>query len=289
MKKYIRGFLMAWGNFSAVPCPYHKWHDESRKAMLCMLPLVGMMLAVIVCAAWWLLDLIGMPAILTGAVLTVLYFICNGFIHLDGFMDCSDAILSRRPELEERQRILKASDVGAFAVISVVFMSLIFAASMMTLAEDFSFEKASMLFVTMIISRVMAADYVGRKPVMKTSQYADLGGSSGEDPADDAPIDENAIADKKKKLSSWEQGILNLMIVIPILVVTRLVMGGGDGFTYLAVFSGAALSVLVAAMAAGRYAIKQLGGMSGDIAGYMVVMSETVGVLAAAILTSILF
>lgn len=276
MKKYIRGFLMAWGNFSAVPCPYHKWHEESRKAMLTMLPLVGLMLAVIVCVAWWLLDFIGAPAILTGAVLTALYFMANGFIHLDGFMDCSDAILSRRPELEERQRILKASDVGAFAVISVMLMSLIFASSMITLADGFSFEKASMLLITMMISRAMAADYVGRKPAMKTSQYADLGGAENA----------NLNADKKKKLSSWEQGILNLMIVIPVLAVPRLVIGDGEGFPYLGVFSAVALIVLVAAMTAGKYAIKQLGGMNGDIAGYMVVMSETIGVLTAAILAS---
>lgn len=278
MKKYIRGFLMAWGNFSAVPCPYHKWHEESRKAMLTMLPLVGLMLAVIVCVAWWLLDFIGAPAILTGAVLTALYFMANGFIHLDGFMDCSDAILSRRPELEERQRILKASDVGAFAVISVILMAMIFASSMITLAEDFSFEKASMLLITMMISRAMAADYVGRKPAMKTSQYADLGGAENA----------NLNADKKKKLSSWEQGMLNLMIVIPVLAVPRLVIGDEGGFPYLGVFSAVALIVLVAAMTAGKFAIKQLGGMNGDIAGYMVVMSETIGVLTAAILASAL-
>ena len=35
-------------------------------------------------------------------------------------MDCNDAIMSRRP-LEERQRILKDSTVGAFAVVTVVF------------------------------------------------------------------------------------------------------------------------------------------------------------------------
>ena len=285
MKKYIRGFLMAWGNFSAIPCPYHKWHDESRKAMLCMLPVVGIMLSVIVCIAWWALDLIGVPAILTGAVLTALYFIANGFIHLDGFMDCSDAILSRRPELEERQRILKASDVGAFAVISVMLMSIIFAASMMTLAEDFSLEKASILLITMMISRAMAADYVGKKPAMKTSQYADLGGSKCDNEAD-----ANSVSEKigsEKKLSSWEQGVLTLMIVIPVLAVPRLVIGGGEGFPYLGVFSIVALIVLVAAMVAGRYAIKQLGGMNGDIAGYMVVMSETIGVLTAAVLASV--
>ncbi|MBQ4596003.1 MAG: adenosylcobinamide-GDP ribazoletransferase [Firmicutes bacterium] len=55
----------------------------------------------------------------------------------------------------------------------------------------------------------------------------------------------------------------------------------------MGVFSIVALIVLVAAMAAGRYAIKQLGGMNGDIAGYMVVMSETIGVLTAAVLASV--
>ncbi len=278
MKKYIRGFLMAWGNFSAVPCPYHKWHDESRKAMLCMLPLVGLMLAVIVCATWWLLDLIGAPAILTGAVLTALYFCANGFIHLDGFMDCSDAILSRRPELEERQRILKASDVGAFAVISVMLMSIIFAASMMTLAEDFSLQKASAFLIIMIISRGQAADYVGRKPAMKTSQYANLG----------AEIGEGLSPEDKKKLNAREQGILNLAIVIPILVIPRLVEHGDGPFEFWVMFGAAAFITLIAAMVAGRYAIKQLGGMNGDIAGYMVVMSEVIGVLSLAVMGSVL-
>ena len=274
--KYLRGFLMAWGNFSAVPCPYHKWHDESRKAMLAMLPVVGVMLAVIVCAAWWLMDIIGAPAILTGAVLTVLYFMANGFIHLDGFMDCSDAILSRRPELEERQRILKASDVGAFAVISVMLMSLIFAASMMTLAEDFSFEKAAVLLVTLTISRGMAADHVARKPAMKTSQYADLG--------DDGR--ENFSPEDKKKLNAREQGVLSLMTCIPIIVLPKIVPHGDDPVGFWIMFAGVGFIVLVAAVAAGTYARKQLGGMNGDIAGYMVVMSETVGVLAAAILAT---
>ncbi len=277
--KYIRGFLMAWGNFSAIPCPYHKWHEDSRKAMLCMLPVVGMMLAVIVCAAWWVMDLIGVPAILTGAVLTALYFIANGFIHLDGFMDCSDAVLSRRPELEERQRILKASDVGAFAVISVILMSIIFAASMITLAEEFSLEKAAVLLVTMAISRGMAADHVGRKPAMKTSQYADLG----------AEIGEGLSPEDKKKLNAREQGILNLAIVIPILVLPRIVSHGDDPVAFWILFAVTAFITLIAAALAGKYAIKQLGGMNGDIAGYMVVMSETIGLLSLAVLASVLF
>lgn len=278
MKKYIRGFLMAWGNFSAIPCPYHKWHEDSRKAMLAMLPLVGLMLAVIVCAAWWILDLIGVPAILTGAVLTALYFIANGFIHLDGFMDCSDAILSRRPELEERQRILKASDVGAFAVISVMLMSIIFAASMMTLAEEFCLEKASMLVVIMLVSRGFGADAVLRKTPMKTSQYIDLD--------KEAEIALEPDANKKKK--AREQAALSLALVIPLLAIYHISSAFEAGIMFSICHIAVVCIVALAASGAGVYARKQLGGMNGDIAGYMVVMSETIGVLATAILTSVL-
>ncbi|MDO4745640.1 MAG: adenosylcobinamide-GDP ribazoletransferase [Bacillota bacterium] len=272
--KYIRGFLMAWGNFSALPCPYHKWHEDSRKAMLCMLPLVGAMLAVIVCVAWWLLDLIGVPAILTGAILTALYFICNGFIHLDGFMDCSDAILSRRPELSERQRILKASDVGAFAVISVVMMLLVFAASMMTLTEGFSIEKAGILLVVMTVSRSVAADAVGRKPAMKTSQYADLGETSKSG-------DVNAFG-------MAEQAVIGLIMAIVILGVPMVVTGAEPTVLYILYYAPVAIVAIAAACGIGAYARKQLGGMNGDIAGYMVVMSETIAVLAAAVLAACL-
>lgn len=269
---------MAWGNFSAVPCPYHKWHDESRKAMLAMLPLVGLMLAVITVLAWWLLDLIGAPAILIGAVLTALYFICNGFIHLDGFMDCSDAILSRRPELEERQRILKASDVGAFAVISVMLMAIIFAASMMTLAEDFSLEKASMLMVIMLVSRAFGADAVLRKLPMKTSQYVDLD--------KEAEITLEPDANKKKK--TREQGALSLALVLPLLAIYHISSELSAGAAFSICHITVICIVSLAAGGAGAYARKQLGGMNGDIAGYMIVMSETIGVLATAILVTVL-
>ena len=269
---------MAWGNFSAVPCPYHKWHEESRKAMLAMLPLVGMMLAVIVCIVWWLLDLIGAPAILTGAVLTALYFIANGFIHLDGFMDCSDAILSRRPELEERQRILKASDVGAFAVISVMLMSLIFAASMMTLVEDFSLQRASILVVIMIISRAFGADAVLRKPPMKTSQYVDL------DEAASLTLEPGEMKKKKAR----EQSALNLALIIPLLIIFNVFRECSDGLVFTICHIAVICIVSVVAYGVGAYARKQLGGMNGDIAGYMIVMSETIGILSAAILATTL-
>lgn len=279
--KYLRGFLMAWGNFCAVPCPYHKWHDESRKAMLSMLPIVGILLAAIAVAAWWILDLIGVPYILTGVLVTAIYFCSTGFIHMDGFMDCSDAILSRRPELAERQRILKASDVGAFAVISVMLMILVFTASMITLAGEFDIQRAGMLAGIMIISRSMAADSVLRKPAMKTSQYADIGTSG-------AAADEAASETKTTK-NKTECFVLSLIAVLTIVILPQICNSGAENklMDDLMLYTPIAV-VLAAAVIAGQYARKQLGGMNGDIAGYMVVMSEMFGMLAAALMVSVL-
>ena len=116
--RYIKGFLMAWGCFCRIPCPYRGWEEDNRYAMLNMFPLIGTALGVLAGVIWWLLSLLGVSSLLTGALLTFSYFWMTGFIHLDGFMDCSDAVLSRRP-LADRQRILKDSRVGAFAVISL--------------------------------------------------------------------------------------------------------------------------------------------------------------------------
>lgn len=281
--KYLRGFLMAWGNFSAIPCPYQGWHDDCRKAMLCMLPLIGTLLGAICVAAWALLDWLGLPALLSGVFLMALYFCCSGFIHLDGFMDCSDAILSRRPALSQRQRILKDSAVGAFAVIAVGLMFMVFAASMVTLSEEFSFRRAGMLVIIMTVSRGLAADCIARKPVMQSSQYADLA---------DSEAGLVSLAEKarlaERNFRPLEGLVLTAMTIWPILVIPAVTGYGNAPFRYVAYYIMVVLTMLIGESAAGAYARRQLGGMSGDVAGYMIVSGELFGMMAAAMAASYL-
>lgn len=281
--KYLRGFLMAWGNFSAIPCPYKSWHDDCRKAMLCMLPLIGTLLGVICVAAWAFMNWLKLPALLSGVLVTALYFCCSGFIHLDGFMDCSDAILSRRPALSQRQQILKDPAVGAFAVIAVVLMFLVFAASMVTLMADFSFRRAGIVILILTVSRGLAADCIARKPVMQSSQYADLAD------ADAGHID---LAEKAKPseraFKPWESLILAVITVWPVLVIPAVIDYADAPFRYVAYCMAAVLLVLIGESAIGAYARRQLGGMSGDVAGYMIVSGELFGMMAAAVAASCL-
>ena len=132
--KFITAFFMAWGNFITLPCPFKRWDSELKNMMLAFLPSIGAVVGGLWVLLIWLLGKAeaaypGFPGSVA-VVLCVFYiFSICGFMHLDGFMDCNDAILSRRP-LEDRQRILKDSNVGAFAVVTVIFLMLAWYAAM---------------------------------------------------------------------------------------------------------------------------------------------------------------
>lgn len=128
-KKNLTALFMAWGNFTVIPCPYKHWDSRLNHRMLMFLPVIGAVIGIVWVACLTLLRWIGLPSLLLAAAAEFLLFRLCGYMHLDGFMDVSDAVMSRRP-LEERQKILKDSRVGAFAVICLVFLLLVwFAAS----------------------------------------------------------------------------------------------------------------------------------------------------------------
>ena len=124
MKTQITAFFMAWGMFLSIPCPAKIWDEKARPWQLVYLPLVGLLVGAIWALAAYLMGLFGRLPAVCAAILAALPFLLTGFIHLDGFMDCCDAILSRR-DLATRQKILKDSRVGAFAVVSAVLLFLL--------------------------------------------------------------------------------------------------------------------------------------------------------------------
>ena len=261
--RYIKGFLMAWGCFCRIPCPYRGWEGDNRYAMLNMFPLIGTALGVLAGVIWWLLSLLGVSSLLTGALLTFSYFWMTGFIHLDGFMDCSDAVLSRRP-LADRQQILKDSRVGAFAVISLGFMMLLFFASMATFAEDFSLAKAAMLCAVFTISRELSAYSIINRTPMQTSQY-------------------RGLSSHYYNEQGWPGVIMTIVICLILAVLPVCGLFGDFSVLRLIVLLWILLAQASLESLIGRRMRKQLGGMSGDVSGYMIVTSELTGILLLAL------
>lgn len=238
--------------------------------MLNMFPLVGLFLAVLVSIVWFALGIFMAGGIFVGVLLTAIYFVATGFIHLDGYMDCCDAILSRA-SAQEKRRILKDSHVGAFSVIALVFMVMVFAASMSVIAEDFTMGRAGLVAIVFMVSRQLAAyDIINRK-TMATSQYVEM--------------------ETYRKSEYGLPGIIATAGMGLVLYLTLLVDWGqiiSLGNLYNLIYTAVAVSAMkLVAGGLGSSARKQLGGMSGDISGYMIVMGELTGVTTIALMLGI--
>ena len=120
MKRVWTAFLMGLSMFSAIPLRLKNWDETLRRLMIACLPPVGLVIG----AIWWGLASLAqrfLPQMLAAALIAAIPFLLTGFIHLDGYMDTSDAMLSWRNR-EERLRILKDSHVGSFAVVMIALL-----------------------------------------------------------------------------------------------------------------------------------------------------------------------
>ncbi len=238
---------MSWGMFTAIPSPYKKWDSSLYPMMLVCLPLIGLVVGALWTLGAWLISLAEGLGLIGAAIMTVLPYLITGFIHLDGFMDCFDAILSRR-SIEERRRILKDPHVGSFSVISVCILMLL-TFSLFSEA-DFSGKLLCLMFIP-AVSRAAAALAILLFEPMEGSVYAKMFNNDG-----------------RKKHVAAVCALLLVFAAMPTLIY------GSSGVCTAAVFIGSFAAIL-----AGR---KNLGGMSGDIAGASITIGELLGIAALA-------
>lgn len=251
MKNYLKGFLMAMGMFTSIPIRYHNWDDDGAKHMLFFYPLVGFIIGIL----WFLLFkglmILNLPLIIVTAILMLFPYFITGFLHLDGFMDLSDAMLSRRDK-EEKLRILKDSHTGAFAVISLACLFVLTYSGVSALISKNQFT-LGLIFIPAISRSFMAIMMFFNKSMEQSSLVKYFKQNVG----------------KVDKVLS----VIFLCIII-------------GGFTVLFGIYGLVVSlvVLLIVFYMMRKPIKELGGISGDIAGYGLVICETLLILALAIM-----
>ena len=235
MKDWIYGFFMAWGMFLALPCPLKIWNERARSKMVCCLPLVGL----VVGGVWVLAAYVGrfLPPPVGGLLIAAAPWLVTGFLHLDGFMDVCDAVLSRR-DLPRRQEILKDSHCGAFAVIGMVLLALGQWSAAMAKEEI----PLLPLLLIPVASRACAALAVLTLAPMGTSQYA-------------------AMTGKRTPYVAFAALVMAAAAVVPLALWGSLApLAAALGY-WLAVW----------------YADRQLGGMSGDVSGFALTLGELLG------------
>jgi len=241
---------MSFGMFCAIPLPFHIWDDSCVDLLLPFFPLIGLLVG----AAWWgvaeLLLLSSIHIVLISAALMTIPFLLTGFLHLDGYMDTNDAVLSRRP-LQDKLRILKDPHTGAFAVIMLGFL-LVLQFGAMYAVIDVGKTLLPLIFIS-VVSRCCASISLLSMKIMPESGYANM-------------LRQNSRA--------GHRGFVIALLLISV------------GLAYW--FTGFAGLIIVGAVVLGyagamAYSRKEFKGVSGDLAGYSLVISELCGLVALAI------
>lgn len=246
MKRYLHAFVMCQSMFCAIPCPVQLWDEDARNLMLPMLPMVGLEIGVLWVLLDWLCRILALPGLVCALILALWPFVATGFLHLDGYMDVTDAVKSCR-DLQRRREILKDSHVGSFAVIGLCMLLV----TQVTLFASVSREKSSLVLLFIpAVSRCCSALAVTGLPAMSTSQYA-----------------------RQKKPTAHMLVITGMLLAF---VILSFLLCGKMGLVSVGCICGYGLAL--------RHGYRALEGMNGDIAGYSLTIGELWGVAVFALL-----
>ena len=242
---------MSFSMFCSLPLPSNFWNESSLNLVLPFFPLVGGFIG----ALWWgvlkLLFLSGLHIMPAAAILTLVPFAATGFLHLDGYMDTSDAVLSRRPP-EEKLKILKDPHTGSFAVIMLAVLFLLQFSVLFVIVEKG--KAGGCLIIIPVISRCCSSISIYFLKTMEQSGLA--------------------------KMFKQNTGTRHKIFVIFIFVFTAAlsyIFAGIPGFLICA-------SVTAGFIAAMFYVYRDLNGVSGDLCGFSLVIGELCGLIALALI-----
>lgn len=254
--KILRTIATAFAQYSRIPMPRFEWKDEDLRFSLAAFPLVGAVIGALFYALFAAGAYLGVPDTALAMLLAAVPLIVTGGFHVDGFMDVADALSSYRTK-EEKLAILKDPHIGAFAVIRLAVCGLIYIASLtISLVYVHADELMAAIAAGFVLSRGLSALSVLTLKSAKNEGmlYYEATSASG-----------------AKKLN-----LAFSLIWIALASAAMLWYGRIAG----------AAAVLAAVLSFAWYkhlSYKQFGGITGDTAGYFVVICEAAIAAASAL------
>ena len=229
-------------------------------------PLVGFVIGLLLFLLFMgLNEVLGFPIVTSAIFLVLAEMLLTGGLHLDGLMDCADGLFSYRSK-ERILAIMKDSHVGANAVLALVSLVLVKIALLITILP----EQPWILILLSLVSRWVLVDLAFRYP------YAGKPGSLG-----------GSIIEQIGLLEFWVASISTLL-------ATAFTMALGVVFfrqTWLLVSIFAIVTWVFTALVArlvANNAVKKIDGITGDILGAALEISEVMVLFVGTIFTRIL-
>ena len=248
--RLIKALFISFSMYSRIPMPQFEWKEEDMKYSLCFFPWIGAIIGGLVYLWGWLCSVHGIGRLCYTVIDAVVPLFITGGLHVDGFMDTMDAFHSFQLR-DKKLEIMKDPHIGAFSVIMLVTYGLIYFGALSEI-NDLSLLKIFCLgfFLSRCLSGISVVSFPSAKNNGLLYTFADS-------------------ANKR-----IVKGVLYLQVFICI------------GLMMLQSLSAGCIMAAVAFCTFAYYYFrckKELDGITGDTAGYFVVICEGSMAVTAAI------
>lgn len=240
----IKALIAAFSTFSRIPVPSVRLDEKDFRYTLCAFPAIGIVIALLEMLIFKACSMAGLGDILRVCIMCVVPVIVTGGIHLDGYCDTCDAKSSYQP-VEKKLEILKDPHIGAFGVIRLIVLILLYMAAVSEI------KNVCLFGLTFVLSRAFTAiSVVSLKSAKKTGMGA-----------------------SEKDNSNRTVVIVSSVIWILVCMLAGYMVSGATGLiTSMCMIAACAVTYMLYV----RSVYKQFGGFTGDTSGWFLCVMENV-------------
>lgn len=259
----MRGFVAALGLFTVIPVPPESeiGRTLAGRAMLAF-PWVGLLLGAAGGAVLWAVVAAGAGGWLGAALALAVVALLTGALHLDGLADTADGLGSRRPA-EEALVIMRRSDIGPMGVVALMLALLVDAAALASLAERGGLGAAGAFAVAAMAGRAVVTLATVSAASARQQGFGALFIGATPRPAAAA----TAVA---------------------VLGVAALIGAASDGVAGAVIMGATATAAAGAGLLWAAHLRRRLGGMTGDVFGSIIEVTQAATLVLAALLSAAL-
>ncbi len=245
-----KALIISFSTYSKIPMPQFAWKEEDMRYVLCFFPWVGAVIGCLLYLWGCVCDRFQIGTLCYACMGAAIPLCISGGFHVDGFMDTMDAFHSYQPR-ERKLEILKDSHIGAFAVIMLAAFGLVYVGAFSEITERSCLKIVCMgFFLSRALSGIAVVSFPKARKSGSLGYFAEKANER---------IVKRALYLQGAFCAGW-------MIGVDVLVGSLVACTGLLTFLYYY-----------------RKTKRELGGITGDTAGYFVVLCESAMVFVAAV------
>lgn len=284
----LKAIVMAFSFYTRLPMPYIKKPGKSMKYILSWFPMTGVILGMLQILVLWALQYLSLPSLFVAVMVSVFPIIYTGGIHVDGFMDTTDALRSYKSK-EDKIKIMDDPHSGAFSIIALaiyllVCIALYYLIAVRMIAFNAADSAAIMILMgtIFVMSRSLSSLTCYILPKAKNSGmlYDITDGAWSDDVAKKDGEKETVQTAGMNKDAKCNKRLMGSCIIPALFLCTcaaiqiyAIPVAGIVNLTFQAL-----LYIYYRSMC-----VKQFGGLTGDTAGWYLCKSEAAGLFSIAL------